>query len=440
MSDLLDFLLRWDYRHPRLVHAALEYASLGFRMIPLAGKTPFLERWTQRGTTCPHQLISWFEAWPDKNLGILTGDGFIVLDVDPKNGGTRSFRKFLIGRRLTDTATALTGSGGHHYLFKVDPALRIGNINGLMPGIDIKGEGGQFVAEPSVHPTTGREYVWLRTPRQGIAEAPNWLVNLLRGHVRRTGSEKIALRPIRLDRDGDESRQLALIIERFPVTSRGQRNDRMVRAISSLLGRGYVHDFTSKVVAAWWDHFYRLGTIGTSPSEAPRMIAASIRSILSSDRFRQAVGTDHRAELAKIEIGRGQSMMLDWVQTDSGLAIPPPLSNRVTHGHRLCRNLRERAFVESMVIYFTYKIAHLRENPLKATNYQFCWVMEDRHGIRLGNQQLERLVERYITRTGRPATRYELAIQTVKGRQSIPSEYQLTGLLEMMPSETLTLS
>ena len=57
------------------------------------------------------------------------------------------------------------------------------NRAGLMPGIDLRGDGGMIVAPPSVHPSGGR-YRWRRGHRPGalpLAEMPDWLVRLCRG-------------------------------------------------------------------------------------------------------------------------------------------------------------------------------------------------------------------------------------------------------------------
>ncbi len=435
MSRFDELLQRWDYKHPRLMHAALEYAALGLRVIPLHGKNPILERWPERATSDPSRIVKWFETWHDENLGIVTGDGLLVVDVDPRNGGRRSIRKLTQGREWPMTATALTGSGGHHYLFRVDPALRIASVNGLLPGIDIKGAGGQIAVEPSIHPSTNKEYVWLRTPKQVIADAPSWLVKMLmeRGHPQPAVSRSCS--PLALTRDGDVDRELAVALARFPVTGYGQRNNQMVRVVSRLVGKGYNTDMIQAVVTVWWQYYYEQGVIRTPPYEAPREVAACIASILRSTTFRRAVGTDHRSEIGRIELSHDQKALLYGVITPTGIARPTPHSNRVTYAPKLCAKRHERPFVEALTVYFTYKVTVLQESPLKATNDQFRWVMEDRHGLKLDNTQFNRLVKRYISRPSKPASHYELTIQTLKGKNNVPSEYELTGLRQLMPPE-----
>ena len=69
-----------DYKNPTLMHAALGYAALGLRVIPLGRrrKQPWLERWPQRATCDPVQIVRWFERWPEDNIGIATGNAHLV--------------------------------------------------------------------------------------------------------------------------------------------------------------------------------------------------------------------------------------------------------------------------------------------------------------------------------------------------------------------------
>src|SRR3954447_6121865 len=84
-------------KNPRLVGLALDYAELGLRVFPLCrkSKVPLIERWPERATCDGPTIVRWCDSWPDANLGIATGGGVFALDVDPQNGGKRSFRKLL---------------------------------------------------------------------------------------------------------------------------------------------------------------------------------------------------------------------------------------------------------------------------------------------------------------------------------------------------------
>lgn len=125
------------------------------------GKHPIVKRQAAIVAT-EDQWGSWIKNHPDMNLGILTGSesGIFVLDVDPRHGGDESFEELIksIGS-LPATLVAQTGGGGRHYVFKIPSEFKVSNSAGaLSEGIDIRGEGGYIVVEPSV---TKGEYKWL---------------------------------------------------------------------------------------------------------------------------------------------------------------------------------------------------------------------------------------------------------------------------------------
>lgn len=123
----------------------------------------------------------WSEQ-PDLNVGIVTGHGIVVIDVD-EHAGKMSGAEALA--RLEDlygplpvTLTSITGSGGHHLIFSTPTNYEFGcklpvisawlkETTGSAEGgvLDVKGKGGVIVLPPSVHPN-GNVYHWLD------AEAP----------------------------------------------------------------------------------------------------------------------------------------------------------------------------------------------------------------------------------------------------------------------------
>ncbi len=113
------------------------------------------------------------------NVGLRTGaaSGFFVLDVDPDSGGDASLADLLAKHgALPRTYTVRTGSGGTHYYWRL-PEFPVGNsAKGLGKGLDIRGEGGQVVAPPSVS-AKGPYSVAVDAP---VAEAPVWLLDRLR--------------------------------------------------------------------------------------------------------------------------------------------------------------------------------------------------------------------------------------------------------------------
>lgn len=104
----------------------------------------------------------WIGRWPKMNLAILTGSefGFFVVDIDPRHGGDINFAKFCEFHGAPPvTLEAQSGGGGRHLFFKTNcdqPIKSDSNVLGL--GIDIRGEGGIIVVEPSL---TQGAYKWL---------------------------------------------------------------------------------------------------------------------------------------------------------------------------------------------------------------------------------------------------------------------------------------
>jgi len=63
--------------------------------------------------------------------------------------------------KLPDTVTAVTGSGGRHYVFKYPQGRSIPNKTKFAPGLDTRSTGGLIVAAPSIH-VSGNRYEWIK--------------------------------------------------------------------------------------------------------------------------------------------------------------------------------------------------------------------------------------------------------------------------------------
>ncbi len=171
--------------------AALHYASLGWRVLPIkpGGKRPPMASWQHAATTDTEIIRNWYKGlYGGHGVGIATGagSGIFVLDVDvsgDKRGDETLADLEARHGKLPDTVRAITGSNGRHIAFKNPTGVEIRNnaSTKLGPGLDVRGEGGQVVAAPSVHPN-GTPYRW--EPGHGpgevaLADAPAWLIDML---------------------------------------------------------------------------------------------------------------------------------------------------------------------------------------------------------------------------------------------------------------------
>jgi hypothetical protein len=158
------------------VDAALIYAAQGFAVLPCwwaadgrcacksprcasPSKHPIAEAVPNgcKGATKDADTIRrWWGKWPQANVAIATGaiSGVWVLDVDPDGLAAWQALRDQFGE--VATLTARTGRGGYHYFFKLPPGLVVHNSAGkIAKGIDVRGEGGYVLVEPSVSTAGG---------------------------------------------------------------------------------------------------------------------------------------------------------------------------------------------------------------------------------------------------------------------------------------------
>jgi len=193
----------------KVLTAAISYATeLGWRITPLRnkGKVPYQSKWQEKATTNPEEIKEWIGG-KENNIGIATGEesGIIVLDVDVKSGGLDTLKQWIDKHGLlpevpvqqTGSSCPKTQARGRHYFFKYPTdekgkPLEIGNKANIDPGegikvkngqsgIDIRANGGQVVAAPSIHPSgTAYEWVLERSPFEvEPLDMPKWLLDLI---------------------------------------------------------------------------------------------------------------------------------------------------------------------------------------------------------------------------------------------------------------------
>ena len=219
--------------------AAVWYCENGFGIIPIEphGKRPMTKNGLNDWFDNPDDARRLWSERPNLNIAIVCGSAsgnLVVLDFDEDDGkdvhgfDTLSEWEDESGE-LPSTATAITGRGGMHYLYRADKPYHPSVNRDL--GVDVRGEGSYIVAPPSVHPN-GRAYEWNRGDapwERGVAMV-DANVDAFIDHVQRNGG---------MDQETGEQG------ERFQLPQRikpGDRNDTLFRYGCSLRSRGYADD------------------------------------------------------------------------------------------------------------------------------------------------------------------------------------------------------
>ena len=139
--------------------------ACGFRVVPLKiGDKELARRWRDGAASDAESAERVARTFPRANIGIETGNGLVVIDVDVKRGKTGFESLFALIARLgplPHTVIADTSTGGAHFYFRVPPELCVKTKpDGLADWIDVLGERGRVVAPPSVYAKTGGAYAW----------------------------------------------------------------------------------------------------------------------------------------------------------------------------------------------------------------------------------------------------------------------------------------
>lgn len=194
---------------------ALKYAERGWYVVPdhavtesggctcqdplckTPGKHPRINRESEHaylrrvGSRNADEIKRWWEIWPDSNVAIVCGEksNLVAIDVDPRNNGFESLKKLeSIHGPVSSPATSRTGGGGAHILFAHPKTGLVRNRIGLLPGIDVKADGGRIVAPPSNH-ASGNRYQWQTDYNLPIPRLPAWLHRLIQ-EEKGTGTRK----------------------------------------------------------------------------------------------------------------------------------------------------------------------------------------------------------------------------------------------------------
>lgn len=149
-----------------------------------AAKAPLISNWQNQATQDKRQFREWWSEWPDANIATTT-ERFIVVDIDPRNGGKATYEMLGMIYEFPDTAISNTQGGGNHIFYALPQGVRVkGGTNKLGPGVDIKSSGGYVLLPGST--IEGRAYVWGND--RPIALAPQWLIDMCKASKPKTAT------------------------------------------------------------------------------------------------------------------------------------------------------------------------------------------------------------------------------------------------------------
>lgn len=217
---------------------ALELAAKGWQVLPLKGKIPATPHGVSDASTSPEQVRQWWRHH-DYNIGGRVPPSLMVLDIDPRNGGSVEALEDAAGCKLPRTLCVRSGRGGDsHHRYYLHPGGRLSQRR-LPDGIDVKTHTGYCVLPPSIHPATGDAYAWQSgTP----ATLPPSMVALLRPP--RPKPTPPLRKPPSADKRADA------LVRYVRQSMEGQRNARLFWAACRAVDDGLSRDVFAALVNA----------------------------------------------------------------------------------------------------------------------------------------------------------------------------------------------
>ena len=149
---------------------------MDFKVFPLRenDKRPLFRGNAQtQGTTDLNQIRDIWTQHPNANIGIATGDGLTVIDVDTiaSHGvdGENSMLEYQVDNGfINETLEVTTPTGGKHYYYLTDNEYS--NKASILPGVDVRGLGGYVVGPGSTINGTLYEAKQLTEPQRANSE------------------------------------------------------------------------------------------------------------------------------------------------------------------------------------------------------------------------------------------------------------------------------
>lgn len=137
------------------------------------GKHPATNDGFKSATKDIEKLLEVWAARKFLNVGVATGEAsrVFVIDIDSAEGE----KNLRVLGKLPDTLSVATGKGRH--LFFKWPGEAVITKRGILPGVDVRGDGG-YVCGPGSNHASGARYDWIN-PLEVIQDAPEFILDMV---------------------------------------------------------------------------------------------------------------------------------------------------------------------------------------------------------------------------------------------------------------------
>ena len=241
--------------------AALLWADSGIPVFPLhsigpggcscgtecgrdAGKHPRCAGGFKAASTDPDQIMSWWQRWPDANIGGATGDGLTVIDIDSAEGETN-----LVAWGLPPTMEVKTSKGRHLYFVEPEDFVSRCTQGGsgqwhLGKGIDTRGDGGYVVLPPSGHLDGTTYSLVLREPATLPASVVERLSSAAASEKQEI-IEDVPRRAVTASANVQFGEIITAHAERIAKAGKGTRHKRILNGVRLVAGHYHMQDALS---------------------------------------------------------------------------------------------------------------------------------------------------------------------------------------------------
>lgn len=252
---------------PRPMDAALALAAAGWPVLPCRAhdiddrrkaKAPLTTHGHLDASLDRALIRAWWSRWPDAMIGSPVPEGAVVIDIDPRNGGSSEALEARCGARLPPTLTVWSGrqdGGMHRYHLRPSGLVVVAQP---MPGIDVKTTG-YMLMPPSRHPATGRPYRWEWRPYAPLTPELRALITPQKT-PRRTAEQAT--------RSGSTTARSAALLRELAKAPEGQRNSYLFWAACRAAEAGFLAELGPAMLVV-------AQNIGLTAAEAARTIRSA---------------------------------------------------------------------------------------------------------------------------------------------------------------------